>query len=78
MHFKIQFGGGGWQKESGHCEKTENICSYLRRSWHCTGDRDQDHHHGKEIQKKQNGCLGCLTNSFEKKRGEQQMRKRKI
>ena len=26
--------------------------------WHCTGDRDQDHPHGKEIQKKQNGCLG--------------------
>ena len=26
--------------------------------WHCTGDRDQDHPHGKEMQKKQNGCLG--------------------
>ena len=26
-------------------------------SWHCTGDRDQDHPHGKEMQKKQNGCL---------------------
>ena len=24
---------------------------------HCTGDRDQDHPHGKEMQKKQNGCL---------------------
>ena len=29
-----------------------------RGSWHCTGDRDQDHTHGKEIQKKQTGCLG--------------------
>ena len=28
--------------------------------WHCTGDRDQDHPHGKEMQKKQNGCLGRL------------------
>ena len=27
-------------------------------SWHCTGDRDQDHSHRKEMQKKQNGCLG--------------------
>ena len=24
----------------------------------CAGDRDQDHPHGKEMQKKQNGCLG--------------------
>ena len=24
----------------------------------CTGDRDQDHPHGKEMKKKQNGCLG--------------------
>ena len=22
-----------------------------RGSWHCTGDRDQDHPHGKEMQK---------------------------
>ena len=43
----------------------------------CTGDRDQDHPHGKEMQKKQNGCLGRLTNSCEKKRSERQRRKRK-
>ena len=26
-------------------------------SWHCTGDRNQDHSQEKEMQKKQNGCL---------------------
>ena len=45
----------------------------------CTGDRDQDHPHGKEMQKKQNGCLGRpYKNSCEKKRGEKQRRKGKI
>ena len=41
-------------------------------------DRDQDHPNGKEMQKKQNGCLGSLTNICEKKRSEKQRRKAKI
>ena len=31
-------------------------------SWHCTGDRDQDHPPGKEMQKKQMAVWGGLTN----------------
>ena len=47
-------------------------------SWHCTGDRDQDHPDGKEIQKSKMAVLGGLTNSCEKKRVEKQRRKGKI
>ena len=47
-------------------------------SWHCTGDRDQDHPHGKEMQKSKMAVWGGLTNSCEKKRGEKQRRKGKI
>ena len=36
-------------------------------SWHCTGDRDQDHPHGKEMQKSKMAVGGGLTNSCEKK-----------
>ena len=43
-----------------------------------TGDRDQDHPHGKERQKSKMTVLGGLTNSCEKKRGEKQRRKGKI
>ena len=32
--------------------------------WHCTGDRDQDHPHGKEMQKSKMALWGGLTNSF--------------
>ena len=35
-------------------------------SWHCTGDRNQDHPQEKEMQKKQNGW-GRLTNSCERR-----------
>ena len=45
---------------------------------HCTGDRDQDHPHGKEMQKSKMAVWGGLTNSCEKKRGEKQRRKGKI
>ena len=38
-----------------------------RGLWHCTGDRDQDHPHGKEIQKSKMAVWGGLTNSCEKK-----------
>ena len=34
---------------------------------HCTGDRDQDHPHGKEMQKSKIAIWGGLTNSCEKK-----------
>ena len=46
-------------------------------SWHCTGEKDQDHPHGKEMQKSKMVVRGGLTNSCEK-RGEKQMRKGKI
>ena len=37
-------------------------------SLHCTGDRDQDHPHGKEMQKSKMAVWGVLKNSCEKKR----------
>ena len=43
-----------------------------------TGDRDQDHPHGKEMQKSKMAVWGGLTNSCEKKRSEKQKRKGKI
>ena len=47
-------------------------------SWHCRGDRDQDHLHGKEMQKSKMAVWGGLTSSCEKPRGEMQRRKGKI
>ena len=35
-------------------------------SWHCTGDRDQDHPQEKEMQKSKMAAWGGLTNSCEK------------
>ena len=49
-----------------------------RGSWHCTGDRDQDHPQGKEMQKSKMALWGGLTNSCEKKRSEKQRSKWKI
>ena len=46
--------------------------------WHCTGDRDEDHPHGKEMQKDKMVVWGGLTNSCEMKRSEKQRRKGKI
>ena len=43
-----------------------------------TGDRDQDHPHGREMQKSKMAVWGGLPNSCEKKRGETQRRKGKI
>ena len=40
-----------------------------------TGDRDQDHPHGKEIQKSKMAVWGGLTNSCEEKRSEKPKRK---
>ena len=48
------------------------------RDIHCTGDRDQDHSHRKEMQKSKMAVWGGLTNSCEKKRSEKQRRKGKI
>ena len=42
---------------------------------HCTGDRDQDHPHGKEMQKSKMAVWGGLTNSWEKKRRESKREK---
>ena len=42
------------------------------------GDRDQDHPHGKEMQKSKMAAWGGLTNSGENKRSEKQMRKGKV
>ena len=47
-------------------------------SWHCTGDRDQDHPHGKEMQKSKMAVWGGLTNSCTRKRSKKQRRKGKI
>ena len=38
--------------------------------WHCTGDKDQDHHQEKEMQKNKMTVWGGLTNTCEKKRSE--------
>ena len=43
-----------------------------------TGDRDQDHPQEKEMQKSKMAVSGGFTNSCEKKRSENQMRKGKI
>ena len=45
---------------------------------HCTGDRDQDHPHGREMQKSKMAAWGGLTNSCEEQRSEKQRRKGKI
>ena len=47
-------------------------------SWHCIGDRNQDHPQEKEMQKSKMAVWGGLTNSYEKKRSEKQRRKGKI
>ena len=43
-----------------------------------TEDRDQDHPHGKEMQKCKWAVWGDLTDSCEKKRGKKQRRQGKI
>ena len=46
--------------------------------YRCTGDKDQDHPHGKEMQKNKMAVWGGLTNSCENERGKKQRRKGKI
>ena len=38
--------------------------------WHCIGDRNQDHHQEKEMQKSKLAVWGGLTNSYEEKGSE--------
>ena len=47
-------------------------------SWHCIGDREQDHSQEKEMQKGKMVVWGGFTNSWEKKRNKRQRRKGKI
>ena len=44
-------------------------------SCHCTGNRDQEHPHGKEIQKSTMAVWGGLTNSCEEKQKAKEKRK---
>ena len=44
-------------------------------SWHCIGDRDQDHPQEKEMQKEKMAVWGGLPNSWEKKRSESKREK---
>ena len=46
--------------------------------WIEVRDKDQDHPHGKEMQKSNMAVWGGLTNSCEKKRSKKQRRKGKI
>ena len=55
---------------------TDELWTEVRE--HCTGDRDQDHPHGKEMQKSKMAVWGGLTNSCEKKRSKKSRRKGKI
>ena len=48
-----------------------------RGSWHCTGDRNQDHPQEREMLKSKMVVWGGLTNSCEKKSSEKQRRKGK-
>ena len=43
-----------------------------RGSWHCRKDRDQDHPHGKEMQKSKMAVWGGFTSSCEKKGSEKE------
>ena len=47
-------------------------------SWHCTGDRNQDHPQEKEMQRSKMAIWGGLTNNWKKKINKKQRRKWKI
>ena len=53
----------------------DRVPDELWNEGHCTGDRDQDHPHGKEMQKSKMAVWGGLTNSCDKKKSEKQRRK---
>ena len=52
--------------------------NYGLGSWHCTGERDQDHPQDKEMQKSKMAVWGGLKNNCEKKINESQRIKGKI
>ena len=52
--------------------------NYGLRFVNCTEDRDQDHSHGKQMQKSKMSVWGGLTNSCEKMGRKKQRRKGKI
>ena len=56
----------------------ECMMNYGRKSWHCTGDQDQDHPQEKQMQKSKMAVWGGITNSSEKKRSNKQRKKGKI
>ena len=56
----------------------ESMMNMDRGPWHCIEDRDQDHPHGKEMQKGKMVVWEGLTNSCEKKRSKEQRKKGKI
>ena len=56
----------------------ECLINYGMRFLTLYRDRDQDHPHGKEMQKSKMAVWGGLTNSCEKKRSKKQRRKGKI
>ena len=45
--------------------------------WHCRGDRDQDHPHGKEMQKSKMAVWGGLTNSCERREAKSKREKKR-
>ena len=46
-------------------------------SWHCTGDRNQDHPHGKEMQKSKIAVWGGPTNSLKRREAKSKGEKKK-
>ena len=56
----------------------EYLMNYGMRFVTLSGDRDQDHLHGKEMQKGKMAVWGVLADSCEKKRSDKQRRKEKI
>ena len=55
----------------------ECLVNYGQKFMTLYGDRNEDHPHGKEMQKSKMGVWGCLTNNCEKKRIEKQRMKGK-
>ena len=47
-------------------------------SWHCTGDRDQDHPHGKEMQKSKMAVWGGLTNNWKEEKWKSKEKRKNI
>ena len=46
--------------------------------WHCTGDRDQDHLHGKEMQKGKMAVWGGLTKTVKEEKQKAKEKRKDI